>query len=72
MPEVRFVTVSKAESGQKLLQFLERRLTGDVPRSAIQRWIRKGQVRVDKGRKKPFDRIHEGRSLESRPILPAM
>ncbi|WP_319468835.1 RluA family pseudouridine synthase [uncultured Pseudodesulfovibrio sp.] len=70
MPEVRFVTVSKAESGQKLLQFLERRLTGDVPRSAIQRWIRKGQVRVDKGRKKPFDRIQEGQVVRIPPYTP--
>ncbi|CCH49893.1 RluA family pseudouridine synthase [Pseudodesulfovibrio piezophilus] len=70
MPEVQFITVSKAESGQKLLQFLERRLTGDVPRSAIQRWIRKGQVRVNKGRKKPFDRIESGQIVRIPPYTP--
>lgn len=70
MPEAQFITVSTSESGQKLLQFLERRLTGDVPRSAIQRWIRKGQVRVDKGRKKPFDRINTGQMVRIPPYTP--
>ncbi len=70
MPEAQFVTVSRAEAGQKLLQFLERRLTGEVPRAAIQRWIRKGQVRVDKGRKKPFDRIVEGQVVRIPPYTP--
>lgn len=70
MPQAQFVTVTPAESGQKLLQFLERRLLGDVPRSAIQRWIRKGQVRVDKGRKKPFDRIETGQMVRIPPYTP--
>lgn len=70
MPKAQFVTVTAAESGQKLLQYLERRLTGDVPRSAIQRWIRKGQVRVDKGRKKPFDRIEAGQVVRIPPYTP--
>ncbi|BCS89534.1 pseudouridine synthase [Pseudodesulfovibrio sediminis] len=70
MPAAQFITVTDAESGQKLLQFLERRLTGDVPRSAIQRWIRKGQVRVDKGRKKPFDRIQSGQIVRIPPYTP--
>ncbi len=67
MPKAVIVEVTHAESGQKLLQFLERRLQGDVPRSAIMRWIRKGQVRVDKGRKKPFDRIQEGQNVRIPP-----
>lgn len=70
MPKAQFITVTQAESGQKLLQFLERRLTGDVPRSAIQKWIRKGQVRVDKGRKKPFDRINAGQVVRIPPYTP--
>ena len=70
MPKAQFVIVTQAESGQKLLQFLERRLTGDVPRSAIQKWIRKGQVRVDKGRKKPFDRITAGQQVRIPPYTP--
>lgn len=70
MPKAQIITVTSAESGQKLLQFLERRLTGDVPRSAVQRWIRKGQVRVDKGRKKPFDRIEAGQQVRIPPYTP--
>lgn len=70
MPKAQFVIVTPAESGQKLLRFLERRLTGDVPRSAIQKWIRKGQVRVDKGRKKPFDRISAGQAVRIPPYTP--
>ncbi|WP_316897882.1 RluA family pseudouridine synthase [Pseudodesulfovibrio indicus] len=70
MPEAQTVVVTRAESGQKLLQFLERRLTGEVPRSAIQKWIRTGQVRVDKGRKKPFDRLAEGQAVRIPPYTP--
>ncbi|EGB16043.1 pseudouridine synthase, RluA family [Pseudodesulfovibrio mercurii] len=70
MPETQSVVVSQAESGQKLLQFLERRLSGEVPRSAIQKWIRTGQVRVDKGRKKPFDRLEAGQTVRIPPYAP--
>lgn len=62
-----FVTVTKAESGQKLVRFLERRVGSDVPRSAIMRWIRKGNVRVDKGRRKPFDLVKEGQMVRIPP-----
>ena len=70
MPKAQTVTVTPAEAGQKLLQFLERRLCGAVPRSAIQRWIRQGQVRVDKGRKKPFDRLEAGQTVRIPPYTP--
>lgn len=62
-----FVTVTREESGQKLVRFLERRVGDSVPRSAIMRWIRKGDVRVDKGRKKPFDLVKEGQSVRIPP-----
>lgn len=67
-----FVTVTRAEAGQKLVRFLERRV-GDraVPRSAIMRWIRKGDVRVDKGRKKPFDVVREGQIIRIPPYQDA-
>jgi len=67
MPSVSHVIVSRAESGQKLLQFIERQLQGQVPRSAIMRWIRTGQVRVDGGRCKPFVRIRQGQSVRLPP-----
>ncbi|WP_034624199.1 RluA family pseudouridine synthase [Maridesulfovibrio hydrothermalis] len=62
-----FVTVTAAESGQKLVRFLERRVGSDVPRSAVMRWIRKGDVRVDKGRRKPFDIVKEGQMVRIPP-----
>lgn len=62
-----FVTVTKAEAGQKLVRFLERRVGSDIPRSAIMRWIRKGNVRVDKGRRKPFDLVKEGQMVRVPP-----
>jgi len=48
------LTVHQAEAGMKLLRFLARRLGNDVPQSVLHRWIRTGQVRVNKGRAKPF------------------
>ncbi|NDV28874.1 RluA family pseudouridine synthase [Desulfovibrio sp. JC010] len=62
-----FVEVTKQEAGQKLVRFLERRVGKDVPRSAIMRWIRKGNVRVDKGRCKPFDLVKEGQTVRIPP-----
>ncbi len=67
MPKVQYITVTNQESGQKLLQFLERRLKGGVPRSALMRWIRKGQVRIDQARSKPFCRIAEGQVIRVPP-----
>ncbi len=62
-----FVKVTKAEAGQKLVRFLERRVDGAVPRPAVMRWIRKGNVRVDKGRCKPFDLVKEGQTVRIPP-----
>lgn len=62
-----FVKVTRAESGQKLVRFLERRVGSDIPRSAVMRWIRKGNVRVDKGRCKPFDLVKEGQVVRIPP-----
>ncbi|OBQ51734.1 pseudouridine synthase family protein [Halodesulfovibrio spirochaetisodalis] len=59
MGQVEFVTVTPEEAGQKVLQFLQRRVDKDVPKSAIMRWIRTGQVRVNKGRVKPFVRLEQ-------------
>lgn len=67
MKHASIISVTQAEAGQKLLQFIERRLGGAVPRAAIMRWIRKGQVRVDKGRKKPFDRVFLGQAVRIPP-----
>jgi 23S rRNA pseudouridine955/2504/2580 synthase len=49
------LTVSEAEAGQKLLHFLARRM--DAPPAVFHRWIRTGQVRVNGGRARAFDRL---------------
>jgi 23S rRNA pseudouridine955/2504/2580 synthase len=64
---VQIFTVSPAEAGQKLLQYLARRLGSGVPQAALQKFIRTGQVRLDGKRCKPFDRISEGQLVRVPP-----
>jgi len=71
MPGVSVVTVTRAEEGQKLASFLQRRVGRDLPRSALLRWIRTGQVRVDGGRKKPFYRLQQGQEVRIPPYTPS-
>ena len=47
----RFITVDDFSVGQRLDNYLIKQLKG-VPKSRIYRIIRKGEVRVNKGRKK--------------------
>ena len=68
MAAVQLVTVTKEEAGQKLLNYLQRRVGKEVPKSALQKAIRKGWVRVDKGRKKAFDRLKEGQIVRIPPF----
>ncbi|MFW6323859.1 MAG: RluA family pseudouridine synthase [Desulfovibrionales bacterium] len=70
MSPARQIRVAPEESGQKLFQFLRRRLGKEVPGSDIMRWIRTGQIRVDSARMKPFDRIHEGQTVRIPPMAP--
>lgn len=60
------ITVTAAEAGQKLLQFLTRRL--DLPSQLLHRWIRTGQVRINGGRCKPFDRVAQGDEVRVPPF----
>ncbi len=55
---VRLVTVSADHAGQRLDNFLSARLKG-LPRSALYRMIRTGQVRINGGRCKPSTRLCE-------------
>ena len=64
---VQHITVTPEEAGQKLEAFLRRRLPG-APGGLIMRIIRTGQVRVDGGRKKPFDRLAEGQVVRVPPV----
>ena len=61
------IEVSDAESGQRLDNFLLRKLSG-VPKTRIYRAIRKGEVRVDKGRAKPERKLSAGEVIRIPPI----
>ncbi len=65
---VQHIPVSAAEAGQKVMQFLYRRLGPGVPRSFLLRAVRKGEVRVNKGRVKPFDRVSAGDVVRVPPV----
>ncbi len=60
------IAVSRAESGQKLLQWLKRRL--DVPQGQLHKWIRTGQIRVNGGRVKAFAIVQEGDIIRLPPF----
>lgn len=64
---VQFVVVSGDEAGQRIDNFLLARLKG-VPKSMIYRIIRKGEVRVNKGRIKPEYKIADGDSIRIPPV----
>lgn len=52
------IIVSLAESEQKIFQFLLRRL--NLPKPLLHRWLRKGKIRCNGLKIKPFVRIIEG------------
>ena len=60
------LTVSDEEAGQKMLQFLVRRL--GFARSMLHRWIRTGQVRRNGSRAGAFDRVEAGDSIRVPPF----
>lgn len=63
---VRLVKVSADREGQRLDNFLSTRLKG-LPRSALYRMIRTGQVRINAGRCKPSTRLREGDEVRIPP-----
>lgn len=62
-----FVEVDKEHAGQRLDNFLITRLKG-VPKTHIYRIIRKGEVRINKGRVKQTTRLVEGDMVRIPPI----
>ena len=66
-PEVRFHTVSGEEAGQRIDNFLIRILKS-VPKSMIYRILRKGEVRVNKGRIKPEYRLKDQDVVRIPPV----
>lgn len=67
MNKVRLVTVTDDSAGQRLDNFLISRLKG-VPKSMIYRIIRKGEVRVNKGRAKPERKLLDGDIVRIPPV----
>jgi len=64
---VRHVEIGPRHAGQRLDNFLLTTLKG-VPRSHIYRLLRKGEVRVNKGRAKPETRLKEGDIVRLPPV----
>lgn len=64
---VRKVTVSAGEAGQRIDNFLLKRLPG-VPKSHVYRLLRSGQVRVAGGRAKPERKLVEGEEVRIPPV----
>jgi 23S rRNA pseudouridine955/2504/2580 synthase len=70
IPKVQLVDIGPEQAGQRIDNFLLTRLKG-VPKSAIYRMIRKGEVRVNKGRIKPEYKLAEGDSVRVPPARTA-
>jgi len=64
---VRFVEIDEDSAGQRLDNLVLRELKG-VPRSYVYRIVRSGEVRVNKGRKKPDYRLQPGDSVRIPPV----
>ncbi len=66
-PKVQFVEVGSEDEGQRLDNFLMRHLR-KAPKTLIYRVIRKGEVRVNKGRAKANTRLNVGDVVRIPPI----
>lgn len=64
---VRFVEVDEERAGQRLDNFLKLHLKG-LPKTRIYRIIRKGEVRVNKGRVTPSYRLVTGDNVRIPPV----
>jgi 23S rRNA pseudouridine955/2504/2580 synthase len=66
-PKVQFVEITEENSDQRLDNFLIARLKG-VPKSRIYRIVRKGEVRVNKGRVDVKYRLEAGDIIRIPPV----
>lgn len=66
-PSVRFIQIDADQAGQRIDNFLMARLKG-VPKSKIYQIVRKGEVRVNKGRIKVHYKIKEGDEVRIPPV----
>ncbi len=67
MEKVKLVEVGPEYAGQRIDNYLIGRLKG-VPKSRIYRILRKGEVRANGGRVKPYYRLHAGDKVRIPPI----
>jgi len=66
-PQVQKMTIDAEHQGQRLDNFLVNKLKG-VPKTRIYRIIRKGEVRINKGRVKPDYKLQAGDSVRIPPV----
>ena len=66
-PVVQWLDITAEQAGQRIDNFLLRFLKG-VPKSRIYRLLRKGEVRVNKGRIKPEYRLKSGDQVRIPPL----
>lgn len=66
-PSVQFIEITASNAGQRLDNFLLS-LEKGVPKSRIYRALRKGEVRVNKGRKKQTYKLELGDSVRVPPL----
>ncbi len=64
---VRFLSVTEAEAGQRIDNYLMRVLQG-VPKARVYKAIRKGEVRVNKGRVKPETKLAADDNVRVPPL----
>lgn len=64
---VEFVKATADVAGQRLDNFLLARLKG-VPRSLVYRLLRRGEIRVNKGRARPSQRLEAGDQVRLPPL----
>ncbi|WP_040976025.1 23S rRNA pseudouridine(955/2504/2580) synthase RluC [Necropsobacter massiliensis] len=64
---VKFLTITEDEAGQRVDNYLAAKLKG-VPKSLIYRILRKGEVRVNKGRIKPEYKLQQGDVVRLPPV----
>lgn len=68
MAQVKWLKVSSEDAGQRLDNFLVRELKG-APKTLVYRIIRKGEVRVNKGRSQASRRLEAGDEVRVPPIF---
>jgi len=66
-PEVRMLTIDELGDGQRLDNFLLKTLKG-VPKTRIYKAVRKGEIRINKGRKKANYRLKQGDVVRLPPL----